>query len=706
MQEQKKHDIAKLNELYTESDQCDREHFAEQRSNLLLVAGEHYSKRGSKYWNKIRDSKEISQDQKLRITKNHIQKITKTYRNNIISHAPSVKVCARNEKELQDQKAAELNEAVWQDLRLRHNLKMKTHQWCADDIEFGEVATKIFWNPSKGKFIGYEAEMDEMGQPLMDEQGQLVPSKTPRFAGDIEYERIWAFNLLRAANAKSMEESPYLIVRKMVSIEDLKALVGDDEEKRKLVHETNDETYYVFDGNQQTYRKSENQVMLKEYYFRACNMYPQGYYYITVQDGILFEGELPFGIFPIVYSGFDEVATTPRHKSIIKHLRPYQAEINRTASMIAETQVTSSDKLLIQSGTKITNGGTLPGVRALQYSGAPPTVMMGRSGEQYLPYMQSQISEMYSIANVVEDSAEKDQKGIDPFGALFTSIRNKKKFSIYGEKFEAFLKEVCKISLELAKNYYPDDMLIPAVGKTEYINIAEFKNSEPLCYQIKLQESTDDVETLFGKQLAINHVLQYVGNTLPKEDIGKLVRVMPFGNLEESFSDLTMDYDTATNMILALDRGDNPIPNKYDNAEYMTKRLVSRQRAADFAMLDPAIQSNYQRMVQLYEDILVQRQQEIKAAQSDFIPSGGARIKADYYISDPKNPERPVRATLPTESIDWLIKRLGEQGSAQEQLASMNQGAVSEMASMYNQKNAAGLQGSNTMPPVSGLGLN
>lgn len=690
--------IEDLNKLYSEAEMADQEHFAEQRSNVLLIAGEHYSKKNSKHWNQIRTSKEISTDQKLRLTKNHIQKITKTYVNNIISHAPSVTVVAKNEKELTDIKAAELNKAVWQDIRVRHNFKLKTQSWCKDYIDLGEVAVKVFWNPMKGKLLGFEQEMDEAGNPVMDELGQPVASKTPVFQGDLEFQRIWAFNLWRDPNATTMDESPYLGIRKMVDIEVLKAMVGDDEEKLKWIQPSSEDTYLVFDGNSQGYQKTEKQTLLKECYYRPCHEYPNGYFYIYVQNGILFEGELPFGFFPIIYQGFDEVQTSPRHKSVVKVLRPYQAEVNRSASKIAEHQVTlGDDKLLVQSGTKVTNGGHLPGVRTLQYSGTAPTVLQGRAGEQYVEYMKSQIDEMYAVANVVEDSKLSDQK-MDPFSALFASLRHKKKFSIYGEKFEEFLQKVCELSLNLAKAYYPDDMIIPAIGRQEQINIAEFKNTTDLFYSIKTEPQNDDIETLMGKQLAINHTLQYVGSNLAKEDIGKLIRAMPLGNLEESFSDFTLDYDSGTNMILALDRGEAPTPNKYDKAEYMVQRLVSRTRQSDFNLLDMSIQQNYANMISLYEQIIEERLRETLAAQSEYIPVEGARIKVDYYVPDPKNPDRPVRATLPASSIDWLIKQLAAQGSQQEMLTSMNQGAVAEMAAGFNQQQAAQMQGRG-MPP-------
>jgi hypothetical protein len=698
--------IDKLNELYDESDRIDQEIFAEQRSNINLVSGDHYSKKNNRYWNRVRETKDLSNEQKLRLTKNHIQKITKTYVNNIISHAPSVAVVPNNQKETQDQKAAQLNNSVWQYARHKHSFRHKTQLWAKDFVDLGEVAVKIFWDPGAGNFLGYEAEVDENGQPLMDESGNMVPSETPKFSGDFVFERIFGFNLLRDAAAKSMDEAKFLIVRKMVDVEELKKMVSSDPDKVKMINDSKDDTYMVFDGNQQNYTKTKGQTMLKEYYFKPSLMYPEGYFYITVSDGILFEGPLPFSIYPIIYTGFDEIQTSARHRSIVKQLRPYQSELNRTSSKIAEHQITlGDDKILIQSGTKITTGIHLPGVRSIQYSGVAPTVLSGRAGDQYFQYAQSQISEMYQVANLDEDMAMKDGK-FDPFGQLFMSLRDKKKFTIYAERFEYFLINICRTYLDLSRHYFSEGMIIPMIGRSEIVNIEEFKNTNELCYSIKLEPQTDNIESIMGRQLSIQHVLQYVGPQMAKEDIGKLIRTMPFANLDESFNDLTLDYDTGTNLILALDRGERPEPNKYDNHQYMIKRLVARVRQSDFKSLAPEVQSNYYDMIKIYETSEVEIQKEILLAQSEFIPSGGARIKVDYYVSDPNNSSRTIRATLPAESVDWLIKKLAQQGSSQEQLVEIGQAAAAEMSAQFNQQLAMQkAQGQAQGPSLPGSGM-
>lgn len=680
----KKHSIAELNKLYSESETVDQDLFSEQRTNILLTLGNHYSKKGSKYWSRIREAKNLSDEQKIRITRNHIQKVVKSYVNNITAHAPGVQPLPKNEKENQDIKAAQLNASVWQDACDKHGMQEQILEDAQDFISIGEIAMKIFWDENAGRFLGWEQELDEMGQPAVDENGEPVNSGKPVFSGDFVFERVYGFNLLRAKEAKNMKTNELWIIRKMADIEDMKARIPEGDERRKFIEASADKTFVVFDSQQGVMSKeSKDQVLIKEFYFKPCYKYPNGYFYIATDAGILFEGELPGGIFPIVYTGFDVAQTSPRGYSIIKQIRPLQVEINRAASKMVEHQISmGDDKLLHQAGAKITAGASLPGIRGVQYTGMKPEVLTGRTGEQYLPYISSVIDELYGLANVKEDQEEL-LKQADPLGMLFFSMRDKKRFSTYAEKFERYQAQKCQLVLELAKMYYTEEILIPVIGRHEIVNIAEFKNTNPLSYEIKLRAQNNDIETMFGRQVVMNHTLQYVGNQLGKEDIGRIIRNMPFGNMEEGFSDLTIDYDMATNMILALDRGEQPNISPYDTHQYMLKRLIHRMRQSDFSTLGPNIQENYRATVQLYEMQEAEQQQKISEAQAGFIPSGGARVKVDYYVADPANPAKVSRATLPAEAVDWLIRRLGDQGSSQEALRTQTQGAVSDIAQMF-----------------------
>lgn len=704
-----KKSLEDLNQLYSQAETADKEILAEMRSNVQLIAGMHYSNKNSRF-DRVRESQNLTSAQKLRLTKNHIQKITKAYVNSIVEAAPGVFIRPRNERDIHHQKAATLNASVWQFAKDTQKLDAKVIDLAKDFIELGECFVKVFWDPTKGKFLGYNQSLDAEGNGEVDEDGEMKPDMDdPVFSGELVVERILACNVLRDPQAQTMDDSEYLIVRKMVPIKTLKKILENDPDPSKLkaVQPGSREEFMIFDASTQGYQQTKDMAMVREYYFRPSPCYPQGYFYIATQHGVLFEGELPFGIFPIAYCGFDSMQTSPRHRSIVKQLRPYQIEINRTASKIAEHQVTSDDKLLIQTGTKVSSGGVLPGVRTVQYSGVKPEILSGRTGEQYLPYLTAKISEMYQVAGVPEALEDKEVQA-DPMAMLFRSAKDKKKFVIYISKFEQFLKEVCLIYLGLAKNYFDDQMLIPMVSKNEFVNVSEFRQTGELELSIEVKPMSDDVNTMFGKALAINHALQYVGPNMKPDQVGHLLRQMPFANFEDSFSDLTLDYDAATNLVLALERGEMVEPSPADNKEYMIKRLDKRMREADFRMLAPQIQQNFLQLKQSYQSMIAEELKKLQAAQQGFIPTEGALIKTDMNVEMPNSTGgvKTTRAAFPYKALEWLDQKLKEQGMAQERLqAELSQATLAEISAQIPNQQGQGTATPQQNPSMGLQGL-
>lgn len=715
--------LEKLNELYSKGEQCDKELFSEMKSNVLLVSGKHFEKTSKRLWNRLRDVKG-DEAIKVRLQKNHLYVVVRTYVNEILNQAPGVRPTPHDESELSDQKAAEISDAVWQHAIHSYNLRDKIKDWCEDFVDLGEVAAKIFWDPNKGKFQGYEQEQDELGNLVYQTQsgeetiephqtdpytGQIAVQHQPKasdravFSGDFVFETILPFNLLRDPQCESMDESPYLIVRKMMDIECAKALCGGDKDKEAYIKESSQTTFKVFDAAKGDFTEGKNQILVKEIFYRPCYKYPDGLYCLYTEDGIIIDPmPLPFGIFPIVWRGFQKIQTTPRAHSIIRNLRPLQAEINRMSSMQAQNSIAfGDDKLVIQGGSKVEKGAELPGMRVVKVSGgAAPTVIPGRTGSDWLESIQAAVEEMYRIANL-EAIREDNNTQLDPNSMLFRSMRHKKKFSLYADAFEAFLIDLCKLYLKLAKQYLSDDILIKQIGKREFVNIPEFKSVEDSQYQIKLMAISDDANTMLGKSLQIQNLIQYLGKNLDKETIAQVVTAMPFLNGEQMLSELTMNQRNADSDILSMDRGQYVPAMKGEDHKYLQKRLRNRMKQKDFQLLDPQIQSMYQKKLQEHIDMDAQETQEIQMMKADFIPTGGALVGVDVYTEVPNSSggKKTVRARVPYEAVQWLLQKLDVQGTTQSSIDSMDQSSQSDLAQRLNQMNqGTGAQSSSQQP--------
>lgn len=682
---QKLMDIAKLNKLYEDSEQVDKEDFAEKRSNVLLCAGDHYNRRAPQGFSRIREQGQNTSTKKLRLVKNHIYRVVKSYANSIISKSPGVMPSPKNETEMQDKKDAELNKAVWQDLKERHKLNNKFSKYAHEYVEVGEVAVKVSWDPNKGYIQGYAPKVEVDGEgneyPLQDEMGNPIPDKEkPAYSGDFCFETVHAFNLLRDPASETMEDSPYLTVRKMMNKGDLKKMYEGEPDKLKGLESGHGDTFVIFDTNKGSYEKTKNKVLIKEVYYRPCIQYPNGYFYIHTDTAILEHGELPYGIFPIKWVGFDEFPTSARARSIVKVARPYQAEINRAASQEATHQITlGDDKIIYQTGATLQQGALLPGVRGIAVNGAPPTILPGRTGTQYTEYIEKQKNELYQAVMLDEVTAEKSMTQ-DPYAMLFTSMKQRAVFQPYIEKFQNFLIEICETTLEMAKHYLPDDQFIAAVGKNEQINIQEFRKTTKLCYQITVEAVNEDADTLIGRQLTNQHILQYVGKNLDPSSIGKMLKNMPFANNEDSFNELTIDDDNVTNDMLLIERNGQPSINEYDNNQYYIKKLVHRMKQPDFDMLPPNQQQMYTQFLQAHQQEETRKVAAIQQAKDGMIPTGGALVTCQIQVPDPENPGKAKQLRLPYEALMELVQKLEKQGQTLQQLEQMNQGALAQMA--------------------------
>ena len=170
----KTHKLEELNQFYKDDESCDDETFSEMRSNLLLVSGNHYSKKTTNFFSRIRNNQKLSDTQKLRLTKNHIHKITRHYLEAISSTVPGVMPAPKNALEMDDKKAADLNSSVWEDGKQRYNFDEIFKENNQNFVEIGEMCTFMFWDPNLGDVVGYQPKMKkETQEPELDEKGHL-----------------------------------------------------------------------------------------------------------------------------------------------------------------------------------------------------------------------------------------------------------------------------------------------------------------------------------------------------------------------------------------------------------------------------------------------------------------------------------------------------------------------------------------------------
>lgn len=650
--------LSKLNNLYRDAELADKSLFAEQRSNINLYVGKHYEKDNA-LKGMVRNSKDLPPEKKLRLTKNHIGIICDRLINyTVTGHSPDVIVQERHKMEVQDRQAAKVAQAVWDHIKYFNKMEELISDFAFDFIVPGEMAAFVSFDPNKGQMVE---------QHVVDEMTGQVVEKKMGFTGEVTIERWESYNLLRDPQAKKWEDSEFYIYRKMDDVETLKEQFKHDEELVKKITKSSEEVFTIFDSQKGSYSQSgKDKVLTKMKLTRPCPDYPGGYYEYYTSDAILSEGSLN-GIWPLVYRGYTKVSGTPRGFSIIKRLRPGQAEINRLGSTISESQLFFKDRLIIQNGSKISNGGNIAGAVAIRVSGAAPTVMPGQSGEKYLNVLTAQIEELYQFANL---SLEEEEKipNTDPNALLYASMKHKKKFTQKSSIFESFLVEIAEVALDTAKMFFHDAHLIQAVDKKDYINIPEFKNISKLCYACEFKSSSGDVESILGEQMAIQHALQYAQG-LPPEQVAILVSQMPYLKDSHLAQQITADIRACDDIFASIERNQYVPVSKYENHDFMAKRITGRMKESSYRYLDPQVQAFYEHRLQEHDQFLTQKAQELARAESGFVPTGGALIPVQLYL-DEKNYSK--RARLPHDALVWLYKKIMDQGELMGEMNGIN----------------------------------
>lgn len=688
----KQHTYQELHKLFDEGHEQDRPIFSEHRTNSQLYNGNHYGSKVNKFDRNVKDFYKDS-SQGIRVTENHINKLVRSIANAIKSQVPDVTVKPRNMESMSDQKKAEMHRAVLEDWKDNACFKDQEQKFIKEWVIFGEMAVKLTFDPEKGRRLPdvyvqeIELDVEDKKKGVEVEIDAKKLKRITRFEGDVIAEMIAPYDLIRPACAESYKDAEWLAIKKLVKPEVLKEMVGDSEEKLSMIHDSATNHYKTFRVNGE-YTKTDNQVLVREFYFRPNYRYPNGHYFITVGGaggGILFEGDLPKGIFPIEVLGYDEISTSPRHSSIIRQLRPNQLQINLMKSKHMEHVLKMGDDVVfIQKGSKITNPTKRNGMVVSEYVGAQPIIQGGRVGGQYLEPITANVETMYIKAGLPELLEEKSAQNLDAHTALYRSAKQKVRFSEYVCKYETFLKRMFLKVLRLKKGYTNPDAIIEIIGKDEIVNIPEFKSSDDLGFEICLEGQTEDAESKLGRSLDLQKILQYGANFDPSQ-LGLLIKQMPYLNNEAIYEEFTQDYQNLRNDICRLDRGDAAVleVNPYENHDFVINGLINRIKKPDFEFLPDQIQALYQQKLQIHEQVKADQLAQARAIEADFIPTGGALIGVDMYENaglttrgDPK--VRRVR--LPQEAVEWLRQRLKQQGLQLEILESQQAQVQADIA--------------------------
>ena len=657
--------LSEYREMFIDAVEADKKHFMEQRSSLLLFSGKHHNanREVTIGGGHAREFARITQSSsgtkralnQLRIVYNQIPRLTDSYVNEIMDHAPGVQVVPVGGGDVKNSRLAKMNMDVLEaDMRKNPDHEMRTEEEAETFTVLGEVACKLFW--------------DEATDWLKESP-------------------IHPFDLVRAPGSLSLETAPWLIHRNVYTKVQLIKMFGRAWAEKyaspgggKGGYDSGMGTYTTFNAQDREYQKLDGLEIL-EYYHRPERNYPKGYYVFFTHSAILREGELPGGIFPIVAARCMTTPSLARGHSFIRSVYNAQMELNRAAGQDASNMIHfGDDKIITNASSNLSLGKENVGVTHYKVSSFTDLnksiqYVEGKGLPKYLEYMAHLIKFMDYTAQVKTVMDEKkDGRTGDIYYQLFSRLKDKKKFAKIGRRFENYLKMKAEAKLAFFRYYLTPEDIVETTDLQDKVLIEDFKNTTARDYSIALKVGNTSTEELMGKQLQIREIVQYLGNNLSREDIGMILRESPLSNNHALLDSLTAKYDSSVNDIIKLEKGILPQVSRTADLTYKIERITNHINGPRFQELGGQVTNLFHQFLDQLQQMLQEQKNEELRLQAGFIPTTGALINTDLYIEVPSSSgagKKTVRAKLPQSALQWLFDTLQKQGMTSQSMAGL-----------------------------------
>ena len=629
-----------INSMYHEAVRDDEDAFKEMRMAIRLHVGQHFKGMEGANNRPTAPFKSTGTFNELRLTMNHIPRIAGVYVNEIMSQTPDIIVTVKDEGDIRASRLAEMNKHVWEEHKKKVRLyEEKMRIEALNGIVMGEVAVKLYWDEEKAW---------------------------------VKEEPILPFDLLRAPGIRDVGDSPWYIHRRIYREDELRKMFGPERGTAMSdlgIAGINNHDFLVFNSQDREYAHFRG-TEVREFYLRPNMEHPQGLFTYYTEEKILRSGPLPGGLFPIVIRRLESSPILPRGHSFIRTIYAAQMEINRAVSQDANNMYHfGSDKVITSGKSSVTTGRSLHGISHLKVSGILPLkdsiqYVEGSGMPKYMDYIHNLVKQMdYQVNLETKLEEKKDKRSGDITFVLYSRIKDKQRFSTISTTFEGYLREKAESVLQLLRYYLGPNDIIHAGNRQDTVLIEDFKNTSDLDYTFSVDVGNETPETIIGKQMVIQMMMQYMGKEMGRDDIGLLLRNSVLGNDKALLANFTANYDAVVQNMIFLEKGLFPTVTGTEDFEYKAKYITLRMGKADFMFLNPQIQQGYQQFLLLCEQKIAQNQENRMRLDKGAIPAEGPLVKTDMVVNVPTSTGTPkqVRLALPMSALVWLKTAIDKQ---------------------------------------------
>lgn len=699
-----------VSRLITESINIDRDHCNEIIRCQKYFVGKHYKKDEKGFITAyVNNDFKNKQDDMHKKTINMIWRSSCDLQNKLASYKMSVTFTPRDGENIEAVMGARICNSILDQVRDSNCMDTEEKKLRHVVVNEGEGCLMWFFDTMKGNFLKTYSHKSSRKKITSKSFDKIVKAEndgtdletwssfnfTPDYSGELVYKRIPNTNILRPPDCTNMDRAEWLGFYEIMNMRDLKLLVKDKNVWDYLLSSSRNMNLFTFNSmkNKYTYKQPGLYQDVAFIFFRPGGNLPRGYYFVHCNGIILFQGELPYGVFPIAYEGVYEKNDSPRHFGYPHNLIEPQQALNATKSKISNQKHKLGDTKILHSNNVKVGDLNVQGVTHipvqdqgdLQNPNGKPFIheIKAKSGEEYVNIFNSEMESFrfMSKSNLLEDplNTQKQKKSGDFLQQFFMSVKEKGSFNEYSDTYVSLLKKSAKIVVKLAKNYYDERNLVPLVKGQDAINVKNFKKIMDLDKLVKLDEQDDSIESKMGQHAIFQTLIQYGGKHFQEnpEQLGMLIKTAPLGNFEELYSNMTQPLKVAENVVLKVMNGVVPKPMPYQDYKIILAKLGSETLKPYYERLSEKEKAVYQKAIELYTQAEAELAQQIKAMEADEIPLTGMGVKVDLHTKD-ADTKRSQKVVIPQDAIEWLIQRAQQQQSYKQEL--VNKGIQPGMA--------------------------
>lgn len=373
---------------------------------------------------------------------------------------------------------------------------------------------------------------------------------------------------------------------------------------------------------------SQTGVLVKQYWQRPTQDYPEGRFAIYVQDWLLWEGPLPYPKVPIPYVPWRHILVPGRlhGESVITDLLDTQRDINKTVGQIIEQKNLQLKPRVIAAEGQIVSPITgapneiiltrpMPGVPKVEFVRSPELA------ESIFKILDRHDRNLYEISGQHEVSHAQVPTGVKSGIAIaYLAEQDDTRLGPTAQAFEEALATEETYKLRLCRQFYQERRTATIIGDDNQAEIIEFSRDDiPEDVEVHVEAGSSLPQSRVAKQ---EFILSLWDKGLVA-DPRVVLKKLELGDVEGLYDEVEADISQAQREHETMKSGVLVPVHDYDNDAVHIWQHDLYRKTEEFETLPAEIQSIFAEHVQGHKDQRAAKQAEETARAASQAQTAG-----------------------------------------------------------------------------------